>query len=234
MTQMTESEWLASTDPTPLLEHLRGSEREKEYRLRRFAIECCYRTWHLLPSDGKRLLEVVELFGEGGVTRHQRDSAVAAFRAVYGRYGADTPILRAAYRCKDMSIVAFTANIVAGYTAVAAGNAADTTARSAAYAAAYAAERTGQVNLLRCIFGNPFRPITFDPSYLTPTVVALAQAAYDNRTLPAGMLDNERLAILADALEEAGCTTSDMLTHCRLPGDHVRGCWVVDLLLGKG
>jgi hypothetical protein len=64
-------------------------------------------------------------------------------------------------------------------------------------------------------------------------VVALARAAYDQRELPAGTLDPARLAVQADALEEAGCTDADILNHCRRPGVHVRGCWAVDLLLGK-
>ena len=59
------------------------------------------------------------------------------------------------------------------------------------------------------------------------------QAAYEERELPAGTLDLARLAILADALEEAGCTNADILNHCRVPGVHVRGCWAVNLLLGK-
>jgi hypothetical protein len=63
-------------------------------------------------------------------------------------------------------------------------------------------------------------------------VVALAQAAYDHRTLPSG-LDRTTLAVLADALEEAGCTDPDLLIHLRGPGPHVRGCWALDLLLGK-
>jgi hypothetical protein len=64
-------------------------------------------------------------------------------------------------------------------------------------------------------------------------LVALAQAAYDQRELPAGTLDPTRLAVLADALEEAGCDQADLLSHLRDPGPHVRGCWVIDLLLGK-
>src|SRR6476619_4760374 len=97
---VTEQEWLASTDPKPMLAYLRDTEREQERRLRQFAVGCCYRIWRLMPDEGKRLLEMAEQFGEGTVTRHQRDSAVAAFRAVHGRFGADTPALRAAYRCK--------------------------------------------------------------------------------------------------------------------------------------
>jgi hypothetical protein len=91
-----------------------------------------------------------------------------------------------------------------------------------------------QCDLLRDIFGNPFRPTTLDSARLTwndSAVVRLAQAAYDNRTLPAGTLDPDRLAVLADALEEAGCTDAEILGHLR--GPHVRGCHIVDLLTGR-
>jgi hypothetical protein len=81
--------------------------------------------------------------------------------------------------------------------------------------------------------GNPFRPVILHPSWLTPTTTSLAQAIYDNRLLPSGHFDNQRLGILADALEEAGCDNADVLNHCRSAGPHVRGCWVIDLLLGK-
>jgi hypothetical protein len=80
--------------------------------------------------------------------------------------------------------------------------------------------------LLREVCGNPFRPITIDPSWRTPSVVALAQRAYEDRAF-------ESLPVLADALEEAGCDHPDLLGHCRQPGEHVRGCWPVDMLLGK-
>jgi hypothetical protein len=96
-----------------------------------------------------------------------------------------------------------------------------------------AIEIHAQTNLLRDIFGNPFRPVSLNPTWQTPTVGSLAHAAYDNRTLPAGTLEPNRLAVLADALEEAGCDNADTLNHLRQPGDHVRGCWAVDLLLGK-
>ena len=61
----------------------------------------------------------------------------------------------------------------------------------------------------------------------------MAQVIYEDRDLPSGHLDNARLAVLGDALEDAGCTDADILKHCRGSGPHVRGCWVVDLLLGK-
>jgi hypothetical protein len=74
--------------------------------------------------------------------------------------------------------------------------------------------------------GTPFRPVSVDPAWPTSTVIALAQGIYDQWAF-------DRMPILADALEEAGCTNADILDHCRGPGPHVRGCWAVDLLLGK-
>jgi hypothetical protein len=83
-----------------------------------------------------------------------------------------------------------------------------------------------QSMLLRDLFGNPFRPVTANLAWLTATVVALARGIYDERAF-------DRMPILADALQDAGCDNADVLDHCRGPGPHVRGCWVVDMLLGK-
>jgi hypothetical protein len=80
--------------------------------------------------------------------------------------------------------------------------------------------------LLRDLFGNPFRPVTFSPEWRTDTVLALARGMYVSR-------DASALPILADALQEAGCDNEDILRHCRSEGPHVRGCWVCDLVLGK-
>jgi hypothetical protein len=101
--------------------------------------------------------------------------------------------------------------------------------------------RQGQANsqcdLLRDIFGSPFGPLpAVAPPLLTWSdgmVVRLARAADGDRHLPGGALDNGRLAVLADALDEAGCTDASILDHLRGPGPHVRGCWVLDLLLGR-
>jgi hypothetical protein len=90
--------------------------------------------------------------------------------------------------------------------------------------------------LIADLFGNPFRPVFLDPSLLTwhdGTIPKLAQSVFDARDLPSGHLDQHRLAVLADALEDAGCDNRDILDHCRSEGLHVRGCWVADLLLGK-
>jgi hypothetical protein len=83
------------------------------------------------------------------------------------------------------------------------------------------------------VFGNPFRSRRFNPAHRTPLVESLALAAYEHRDLPAGHLDPSRLAVLADALEEAGCAEQAILEHLRDPGLHVRGCWPVDLVLAK-
>jgi hypothetical protein len=94
-------------------------------------------------------------------------------------------------------------------------------------------ETAKQIALLRDIFGNPFRPTLLNPAWLPVTVTGLAEAAYDERSLPAGTLDLARLTVLADALEEAGCDNADIMAHLRSAGPHVRGCWVVDCLLVK-
>jgi len=83
-----------------------------------------------------------------------------------------------------------------------------------------------QVAVLREIIGNPFRPVTIDPAWHKPSVASLAQAIDEERAF-------DRMPILADALEDAGCTSHDMLSHCRGPGPHFLGCWVVDMILGK-
>lgn len=93
--------------------------------------------------------------------------------------------------------------------------------------AAESSEGVVQAALLRCIFGNPFRPVAVNPEWLALTVQSLAAAIYEERAF-------DRLPILGDALEDAGCANQDILSHCRGGGEHVRGCWVVDLLLGRG
>jgi hypothetical protein len=99
----------------------------------------------------------------------------------------------------------------------------------AAVAADMKHEGKAQADLTRCLFGNPFRRNGVNPAWLAwndGTLRKIAQSIYDERAF-------DRLPILADALEDAGCDNADILAHCRSEGPHVRGCWVVDLLLGK-
>jgi hypothetical protein len=80
--------------------------------------------------------------------------------------------------------------------------------------------------IFRCVFGNPFHPVAFDPRWRTADTVGLARGIYEDRAF-------DRLPLLADALMDAGCADEQVLEHCRSEGPHVRGCWVVDLVLGK-
>jgi hypothetical protein len=102
---------------------------------------------------------------------------------------------------------------------------------------AKAVESTAQCALLRDVFGNPFRPAPVlgpaVPAWNEHTVARLAQRAYEDRHLPDGTLDLTRLAVLADALEEAGVTDALLLEHLRGPGPHVRGCFALDAILGR-
>lgn len=88
------------------------------------------------------------------------------------------------------------------------------------------ADKAVECRLIRDIFVSPLRPMPRDQRWLTSTVVSLAHQMYESR-------DFASMPILADALQDAGCDNEDMLNHCRGPGPHVRGCWVVDLMLGK-
>jgi hypothetical protein len=112
-----------------------------------------------------------------------------------------------------------------------------TDAAAEAAAAALDAEKAAQAALVRDLFGNPFRaPRPLPPEVLAGNdglVVRLATALYEERQLPSGHLDPARLAVLADALEDAGCTDAELLTHLRRPGPHARGCWAVDVALGR-
>ena len=83
-----------------------------------------------------------------------------------------------------------------------------------------------QTTLIRCLFGNPFRPAAFDPCWRTEAVASLARGIYDERAF-------DRLPVLADAPEDAGCADAAVLAHCRGDGPHARGCWVVDAVLGR-
>jgi 3-deoxy-D-arabino-heptulosonate 7-phosphate (DAHP) synthase class II len=88
-------------------------------------------------------------------------------------------------------------------------------------------ERAANAELLRCVVGNPFRSVVFAPEWRSETVVRIADAIDADRAF-------DRLPVLADALEDAGCDAPDVLAHCRGPGPHARGCWVVNGVRGAG
>jgi hypothetical protein len=209
---MTEPEWLQATDPQPMLEYLWG--RASKRKLRLFAVACCRRVWPQLDDEqSRRAVEEVERYVDGRATTQELRVAHGSAWKAWG--------MPARTAASDASVVdgeSFRADHVASHAAWA------TPGRTRA------GERQAQAQLLRCIFGPlPFRPITLGPSWLTwhsGLLVSMARQMYDSR-------DFSDMPVLADALEEAGCQDQDILGHCRSGGEHVRGCWVVDLLLGK-
>jgi hypothetical protein len=228
---MTEAEWLACTDPTPMLEFL--GEKASNRKLRLFAVACCRRVWQLVDDEPSRTaVDVAERLADGQATNAERRTAAVAG---YPRKGPAT-IGWQAVACVVSLPAKHAADRTSHNSASALGRASttipykptssDNTAYFAAVAEGEAKERKAQTPLLRDIIGTPFRSVVFDPSWCMPEVVKLAQVMYDQRAF-------DRMPELADALEEAGCSDADILDHCRQPGEHVRGCWVVDLLLGK-
>ncbi|MGE3805752.1 MAG: hypothetical protein AB7K24_13840 [Gemmataceae bacterium] len=175
-------------------------------------------------------MEIAEQYADKQVKNANRKEVEQAIRALCG--AGVTADLSIAYHVSRGTRYTHIDAIIAAQQAVFAAelpNGSESSERAHA-------ERSAQAELVREIFGNPFRPVTADESWLTwkdHTVPKLAQAAYDERQLPSGHIDTKRLAMLADALEEAGCTSEDVLAHLRGPGPHVRGCWVVDLVLSK-
>jgi hypothetical protein len=208
---MTEAEWLACTDPMLMLGFLSGKASDRKLRL--FACGCCRRFWHLLTDHrSQRVVEAAECFADGKTSIEELTAARIAASHAEGTCVPYNATLHVAY--DDASDAAWE---VASYLA-------QIIARNPRI------EQQEQGNLLRDLFGLlPFRSATIASTWLAwdnGTVCKLAQAIYEERTF-------ERLPVLADALEDAGCDDADILTHCRGDGSHVRGCWVVDLLLGK-
>jgi len=229
---MTEAEWLSRSQLVAMLEHVHRSGCS-DRKLQLAAIEFCRHVGHLpFPVEWHDTVARFEEWVEGAATAEQVIAArrrleaitdpwlwqdepegVLAFEQNSGHRAAtflvDTgpgrdPLLKRLLMVKE---VAFNANKVFGV-----GH-----------------ERTIRVahcQIVREIFGNPFRPVTIDSRWLTSTVLDLAKAIYDDKAF-------DRMPILADALIDAGCDSEEFISHCRSEGPHVRGCWVVDLLLAK-
>jgi hypothetical protein len=230
---MTEAEWLACDDPTPMLDFLRGKASDRKIRL--YATAWCRRGWAVLTNPAsQRAVEASERFADDPATLGELEAASGRAREQLRSAGPRAlPRSKAAVAHLGL-LAAVWVSSPGAWDAAEAARAWWGTARSRAQSEELdARERRERAGLLRDLFGNPFRPVNLSRSWLTPDVLPLAQAAYDNRTLPAGTLEPERLALLADALEEAGCDNADILGHLRGEGPHVRGCWAVDLVLGK-
>jgi hypothetical protein len=217
-----EREWLTSTDAWSMLDILQGKVSNRKMRL--FACTMCRQIWDYLADQRLwNAVEIAERYADGLSREEELQAATADALALHQEASAAIEATEEKMDSEADQRVMVADIVMSATTPIVDGS----------IAAYVAGPWDLPSDLLRDILGNPFRPITFDPAYRTPAVLALAQAAYNNRVLPAGTLEPDRLAVLADALEEAGCTIPDILGHLRGPGPHVRGCHVVDLLLCK-
>jgi hypothetical protein len=246
---LTEAEWNRCTSPEDMLQFVRATGKASDRKLRLFAVACCRRVWDLIrPEACRQGLETAERFAEGLAGPQQLGAAYAAADEAFFYLRMDTAYSEdAAYAAAQAAArplaVDEVCRAVATATAYSAGSARSRVAgvpgEAAAYEQAEAAADAMLARLLRCMFGPlAFRPVALAPALLAwhdGTLGRLAQAAYEYRNVPQGTLDNGRLAVLADALEEAGLDNQEVLRHLREQGkEHYRGCWCVDLVLNKG
>jgi hypothetical protein len=234
---MAKQGQVALNDPWVSLEILRRIGNQDHRKLRLFAAACCRRVWHLLvePDSQDAVLVAEQIAAE----RAERESkkAKASLKAAEEKAAAAALRLRRTKGTPAGTAAAAEAAKWAVHSDPGWG-----ASRAASSAAAASAESTGreagiegrvQMALLVDLHGNPLWPVALDPRWRTEEVVRVAQATADNRIVPGGELESDRLRVFADALEEAGCTEASILDHLRGPGPHVRGCWPLDLLLQK-
>jgi hypothetical protein len=211
---MTEAEWLATDKPTPMLKFLHGKTSKRKMRL-----AICAFCSHIKSATTDDLyhaaLNASEQYADGQVAWEvlsELAGRIDHFARPVDVLGLDVAMLPVYLLCRDQDLNSAAMNSVNNPwnrpVAVRQG----LLALNIAY--------------IRDVFGNPFRPVTFSPDWHTDTAVTLARQMYESREFSA-------MPILADALQDAGCDNEDILSHCRGDGPHVRGCWVVDLVLGK-
>ncbi len=205
---MTEAEWLALDDPEFALRAIGDRSSVRKWRL--LACACARFNWDSLADPRSRsAIEVSERFADGNGTAEElsiaRKAAFDAAEAIQ-ESGNETQ-----YQASASLLWAVSPDPVRNQYAV------------IRHVRAYPEHGT---QLVFDVIGNPFRTVILDPVWRTEAVVALAAGIYSDRAF-------DRMPVLADALEDAGCDLTDILAHCRGSGPHVRGCWVVDLLLSK-
>jgi hypothetical protein len=245
---MTENEWLTSDDLTSMLMFLHGKLSVRKSRL--FGLACCRRMPGLFPDRATQaVLLTAERFADGIATD---EGLIAVMRRAGGDEvqpglpghlqippwwqmvaSALGPMTNAGWLVQHViRHVHDAANDRQAVRRAAGGE--EIRAAREAWAKAQAAASRMQADLcrlLRDVFSYQVK--TCEPGWLTSDVLGLACTAYEERALPSGELDFVRLAVLADALEEAGCEDTAILGHLRAPGVHIRGCWGVDLIIGR-
>jgi len=249
---MTEEQWLACTNLDTLLEYLSHKKRQTwlNRKLRLFGCACCRRLWHLFTDDRyRRAVEVAERFADGLASLAELQAAGAAVEEVgppqtTTQHGGQEAVQNAlatplkwnvAHAAREARFAAYGAAVAVAGRYPAVPSLTHQTGpgwpvwRKTRWGGAARPEREQQLLLPRDIIGDPFREVSVQPAWLRwhdGTAVKVARGIYEGRAF-------DRLPVLADALEEAGCTDRAVLDHCRGPGPHVRGCLVVDLVLGK-
>jgi hypothetical protein len=222
---MNEAEWLTCGDPGPMVNSPLSQKSDRKLRL--FACASCRMFWDAL-SGWQAAVLVAERFADGLATLEELEEAglPPSHEAPTGLdYLLEPDAINAAYGVANGLATWAELQEQQGVRSERRVDYGPEEVRAAGERVGQAVRRE-QGDLLRDIVGNPFRPVNLDAAWLLPKVVMLAQSIYDERTF-------DRLPVLADALEEAGCDNTDILTHLRRDGPHVRGCWVVDLVLDK-
>jgi hypothetical protein len=234
---MTEQEWLQSPEPVQMVTHLcdhSGVPRTKGGRrkLRLFGCACCRRAVSLFPGEPWwSVVDLAERLADGTVSKTEVEGALQEVEPLVpdGEGDQVRQARRSLYSavcqlCRSAQTAAVACSLVG---------------KARRWLGCGEAEECAvQADLVRDLFGNPFgTPPSIPASVLQWSqgiVRRLAEETYKQRQLPSGQLDNARLAVLADALEEAGCQDQDILGHLRQPeAIHVRGCSVLDALLDK-
>jgi hypothetical protein len=223
---MTEEELTGGRGTWQLWEFVAATASPRKLRL--FGCACVRRVFDLIPDRRGRLaVEVAERFSDGVATAAELREAYTAAGIAAGQRRRDDDFAGTHALLAGMSVADATQR--AGWSA---STEAAKAVRATNYGAGHwdrditASERPAQADVIRDIFGHLFRPVAFDPRWRTADAVGLARGIYEDRAF-------DRLPLLADALMDAGCADEQVLGHCPSDGPHVRGCWVVDLVLGK-
>jgi hypothetical protein len=202
-------------------------------KLRLFGCACVRGVWEHLPADTlRRAIETCERFADG-LARAEELEAARLSAEDTGRGMGNIIVGHSAIAVASLCRTKPRFPIGDGYSSGISSVAAEIgLRRGTPFHVAEAEAKRAHCALLRDVSGSPFRQVGVDLTRQTSAVVSLAKSAYEDRSLPEGTLDPARLTLLADALEDAGCTDAELVAHLRGPGPHVRGCWAVDLVLG--
>lgn len=236
---MNEAEWLSTASTYDML--TRSPAAWSQRKLWLFGCACFRRQWHLLLDQRtQHYVETAERHIDGYCSDGEIDAAWKSFDMAWrddslasdGHLETHRAMRKLTGRISPYDTLYLACRVAEGFACYATKTHHTDTGddwdeeKSATWKSHDLQEIKDQADLLRDIFGNPFRPVTVDPAWLTSDVNTLAAGIYADRAF-------DRMPILADALQDAGCDNGDILNHCRGDNPHVRGCWVVDLLLGK-